>query len=253
MTFWDHLEELRGTIFRALAAILLFAVLAFVCKDAMFTVILAPTKGDFLTYRLLGGDDFALHLINTGLTEQFMVHVRTSVYAGLILASPFVLYVLFRFIAPGLYAEERRLGWRIAGSAYVMLLVGAAVNYLVVFPLAVRFLGTYQVSAEVANMLTLQSYMDTFFGMTLALSLCFELPVVCYLLGRMGILSADMMRRFRRHVFVVILIAAAVITPTGDAITLMLVALPLYALYEGSIFVVPRSKKGKNQRITERY
>lgn len=246
MTFWEHLEELRGTLFRALAAVMLFAVVAFVCKDAMFSLILAPTKADFPTYRLLGTSDFVLQLVNTGLTEQFMVHVRTSVYIGLIMASPYVLYVLFRFIAPGLYASERKLGWRIAGSAYLMLIMGAIVNYLIVFPLAVRFLGTYQVSVDVANMLTLQSYMDAFFGMTLALGLCFELPVVCYLLGRMGMLTAELMRRFRRHVFVGILIAAAIITPTGDVVTLMLVALPLYALYEASIFVVPNRPKANN-------
>ena len=246
MTFWEHLEELRGTLLRALAAVMLFAVVAFVCKDAMFSLILAPTKGNFPTYRLLGTSDFVLQLVNTGLTEQFMVHVRTSVYIGLIMASPYVLYVLFRFIAPGLYASERKLGWRIAGSAYLMLIMGAVVNYLIVFPLAVRFLGTYQVSVDVANMLTLQSYMDAFFGMTLALSLCFELPVVCYLMGRMGILTAGLMRRFRRHVFVGILIAAAIITPTGDVVTLMLVALPLYALYEASIFVAPNRSKTNN-------
>ena len=246
MTFWEHLEELRGTLLRALAAVMLFAVVAFVCKDAMFSLILAPTKGNFPTYRLLSTSDFVLQLVNTGLTEQFMVHVRTSVYIGLIMASPYVLYVLFRFIAPGLYASERKLGWRIAGSAYLMLIMGAVVNYLIVFPLAVRFLGTYQVSVDVANMLTLQSYMDAFFGMTLALSLCFELPVVCYLMGRMGILTAELMRRFRRHVFVGILIAAAIITPTGDVVTLMLVALPLYALYEASIFVVPNRSKANN-------
>lgn len=238
MTFWDHLDELRGVLLRSALLATVFAVAAFCMKDALFAFLLAPTHGDFVTYRLLEGNTFQLHLINTGITEQFMTHMRAACYMGLLCASPYMLYALFRFVAPGLYETERRVAWWALGSAYVMFLAGTAINYLLVFPLAVRFLGTYSVSSDVTNMLTLQSYMDTLLGMTLAMGICFELPVVCWVLGRLGLLTAEHMRLYRRHVFVGILLAAAIITPTGDPLTLFLVAIPLYLLYELSMLIV---------------
>lgn len=238
MTFWDHLDELRGVLLRSALLATVFAVAAFCLKDALFAFLLAPTHGDFVTYRLLDGNVFQLHLINTGITEQFMTHMRAACYMGLLCASPYMLYALFRFVAPGLYETERRVAWWALGSAYVMFLAGTAINYLLVFPLAVRFLGTYSVSSDVTNMLTLQSYMDTLLGMTLAMGICFELPVVCWVLGRLGLLTAEHMRLYRRHVFVGILLAAAIITPTGDPLTLFLVAIPLYLLYELSMLIV---------------
>ncbi|MDY6297405.1 MAG: twin-arginine translocase subunit TatC [Alloprevotella sp.] len=238
MTFWDHLDELRGVLLRSALLATVFAVAAFCLKDALFAFLLAPTHGDFVTYRLLEGNVFQLHLINTGITEQFMTHMRAACYMGLLCASPYMLYALFRFVAPGLYETERRVAWWALGSAYVMFLAGTAINYLLVFPLAVRFLGTYSVSSDVTNMLTLQSYMDTLLGMTLAMGICFELPVVCWVLGRLGLLTAEHMRLYRRHVFVGILLAAAIITPTGDPLTLFLVAIPLYLLYELSMLIV---------------
>lgn len=238
MTFWDHLDELRGVLLRSALLATVFAVAAFCLKDSLFAFLLAPTHGDFVTYRLLEGNVFQLHLINTGITEQFMTHMRAACYMGLLCASPYMLYALFRFVAPGLYETERRVAWWALGSAYVMFLAGTAINYLLVFPLAVRFLGTYSVSSDVTNMLTLQSYMDTLLGMTLAMGICFELPVVCWVLGRLGLLTAEHMRLYRRHVFVGILLAAAIITPTGDPLTLFLVAIPLYLLYELSMLIV---------------
>lgn len=238
MTFWDHLDELRGVLLRSALLATVFAVAAFCLKDALFAFLLAPTHGDFVTYRLLEGNVFQLHLINTGITEQFMTHMRAACYMGLLCASPYMLYALFRFVAPGLYETERRVAWWALGSAYVMFLAGTAINYLLVFPLAVRFLGTYSVSSDVTNMLTLQSYMDTLLGMTLAMGICFELPVVCWVLGRLGLLTAEHMRLYRRHVFVGILLAVAIITPTGDPLTLFLVAIPLYLLYELSMLIV---------------
>lgn len=238
MTFWDHLDELRGVLLRSALLATVFAVAAFCLKDALFAFLLAPTHGDFVTYRLLEGNVFQLHLINTGITEQFMTHMRAACYMGLLCASPYMLYALFRFVAPGLYETERRVAWWALGSAYIMFLAGTAINYLLVFPLAVRFLGTYSVSSDVTNMLTLQSYMDTLLGMTLAMGICFELPVVCWVLGRLGLLTAEHMRLYRRHVFVGILLAAAIITPTGDPLTLFLVAIPLYLLYELSMLIV---------------
>ena len=245
MTFWDHLDVLRSSLIRIAVAVVLLAVVAFVMKDALFSVVLAPRSSDFVSYRLLGVDAFSLHLMNTGLTEQFMVHMRTALYAGLLLASPYVLYELFRFVSPGLYDNERRYAVWIVGAAYIMFLVGTAVNYFVVFPLTVRFLGTYQVSPDVDNMLTLQSYIDTLLGMNLVMGVVFELPVVCGLLGRMGLLTSGMMAEYRRHAVVAILIVAAIITPTTDVFTLFVVALPIYLLYEVSIQIVRLTKRNK--------
>ena len=238
LTFWDHLDELRSSLFRMLGVTVLFGIIAFVLKDDLFAVVLAPRSSDFLTYRLLGVEDFQLHLMNTGLTEQFMIHMRTAMYAGLLVASPYILYELFRFVSPGLYQNERRYAVWIVGAAYLMFLIGTLVNYLVVFPFTVRFLGTYQVSPDVANMLTLQSYVDTLLGMSLVMGVVFELPVVCGLMGKMGLINGHLMAQYRRHALVAILIVAAIITPTTDAFTLFVVAVPIYLLYELSIVIV---------------
>ena len=245
LTFWDHLDVLRSSLIRMGLAVVVFAVAAFCLKDELFSVVLAPRSSDFVTYRLLGVEPFAIHLVNTGLTEQFMIHVRTAIYAGLLVASPYILYELFRFVSPGLYQNERRYAVWIVGAAYVMFIVGTLVNYFVVFPLTVRFLGTYQVSPDVANMLTLQSYVDTLIGMSLVMGIVFELPVVCGLLGRMGLITNRLMSEYRRHAIVAILVVAAIITPTTDVFTLFVVALPIYLLYELSIQIVKFTKPNK--------
>ena len=223
--------------------IVVFAVVAFCLKESLFSIVLAPRSSDFVTYRLLGVEPFSIHLMNTGLTEQFMIHMRTAIYAGLLVASPYVLYELFRFVSPGLYQNERRYALWIVGAAYLMFIVGTLTNYFVVFPLTVRFLGTYQVSPDVANMLTLQSYIDPLLGMSLVMGVVFELPVVCGLLGRMGLITNHMMAEYRRHAIVAILIVAAIITPTTDVFTLFVVALPIYLLYELSIQIVRITKR----------
>lgn len=238
LTFWDHLDELRTSLFRIICAVVLFGIVAFAMKDELFAVVLAPRSSDFVTYRLLGVEEFSVHLMNTGLTEQFMIHMRTAIYAGLLVASPYVLYELFRFVSPGLYDNERRYAVWIVGAAYLMFIIGTLTNYFVVFPFTVHFLGTYQVSPDVANMLTLQSYVDTLLGMSLVMGVVFELPVVCALMGRMGLINGKMMSAYRRHALVAILIVAAIITPTTDAFTLFVVALPIYLLYELSILIV---------------
>ncbi len=238
-TFWEHLDELRSVIIRSLIVVAVAAMAAFLLKDELFSIVLAPRSSEFITYRLLGIDDeFNVHLMNTGLTEQFMVHMRVAIYAGLLLASPYVLYQLFGFIAPGLYQNERNAAKWIGFSAYAMFIVGTLVDYLLIFPLTVRFLGTYQVSPDVANMLTLQSYIDTLISMSFVMGVVFELPVVCYVLGRMGIINRKMMSTYRRHAIVAILIVAAIITPTTDAFTLIVVALPIWMLYEISIYTI---------------
>jgi sec-independent protein translocase protein TatC len=238
LTFWDHLDELRTVIIRILVITAIAAVAAFCLKEELFAVVLAPRSSDFITYRLMGVEPFCINLMNTGLTEQFMVHLRTALYAGVLVALPYILYQLFRFVSPALYDHERRYATLLVGSGYMMFMVGTLLNYLLIFPLTVKFLGTYQVSPEVTNMLTLQSYMDTLLMMNFVMGIVFELPVVSWILGKMGVINAQMMSSMRRHAVVAILIVAAMITPTTDAFTLFVVALPIWLLYEMSIWIV---------------
>jgi len=237
-TFWEHLDVLRWAILRSLGVAVVFAIAAFCLKDWLFAVVLAPRTSDFITFRLLGVDPFSVHLMNTGLTEQFMTHMRVAMYAGVLCAAPYIIYELFRFVSPGLYAGERRAGFWIVTSGYVMFMMGTLLNYLLIFPLTVRFLGTYQVSADVDNMLTLQSYIDTLISMSLVMGVIFELPIVCAILGKMGFINGSLMSRYRRHAIVAILIVAAIITPTTDVFTLCIVSLPIWLLYEASILIV---------------
>ena len=240
LTFWAHLDVLRGCLLRILGVSVAFGIAAFCMKDTLFAVLLAPKDGDFITYRLLHIEPFSIQLVNIGLTEQFMVHMKTALCVGALCASPYILYQLYRFISPALYSNERRYAVRVVGCSYVMFIVGVTINYFLVFPLTVHFLGTYQVSAEVMSMLSLESYIDTLLMMSLVFGLMFEIPVISGLLAVMGVLRADWMRKFRRHAIVAILIVAAVITPTSDIFTLLIVSLPIWLLYEVSIGIVKR-------------
>lgn len=239
-SFWDHLEDLRGSLIRIVIAVLVFSTLAFCFKELLFKIVLAPKDSSFFMYKLFGGGDFSIQLMNVGLTEQFMIHLKTAVAFGVLMASPYIIYVLFDFVRPALYEKERQHSVGIVLSSYLMFLVGVAVNYLFIFPLTVRFLGTYQVSDQVRNMLTLQSYMDTLLMMSLVFGIIFEIPVVSWLLARFGLLKAEYMTRYRRHAIVAILVIAAIITPTGDAFTLLIVSLPIWLLYELSVVIVRR-------------
>ena len=238
LTFWDHLDELRAVLIRILVITAIAAVASFCLKEELFAVVLAPRSSDFITYRVMGVEPFCINLMNTGLTEQFMIHLRTALYAGVLVALPYILYQLFRFVSPALYDHERRYATLLVGSGYMMFMMGTLLNYLLIFPLTVKFLGTYQVSPDVANMLTIQSYIDTLLMMNFVMGIVFELPVVFWLLGKMGLVTAQIMSQWRRHAVVVILIVAAIITPTTDAFTLCLVALPIWLLYEMSIWIV---------------
>lgn len=240
MTFWDHLDVLRSVVIKALVVTVVAAAIAFCLKDQLFEVVLAPRTSDFITYRLFGVEPFSIHLMNTGLTEQFIIHLKTSMFAGVLVTSPYIIYLLFHFISPALYDNERKYATLLCTSGYLMFMLGTLLNYFLIFPLTVKFLGTYQVSEDVANMLTLQSYMDTLLMMSLVMGIIFELPVVSWLLGKMGLLKASMMRMWRKHAIVAILVIAAIITPTTDAFTLFIVALPIWLLYELSIFIVKK-------------
>ena len=238
LTFWDHLDVLRSSIIRMIVAAVVMGIAAFFLKDWLFSIVLAPKDSSFITYRLLGVEPFSIQLVNTGLTEQFMIHMKVALMAGILIASPYIIYLLFRFISPALYENERRYSVRITITAYVMFLVGVVVNYLLIFPLTVRFLGTYKVSEEVVTMLTITSYIDTLLMMSLVFGIIFEIPVISWLLAKVGMLKASWMTKYRRHAIVTILIIAAIITPTADIMTLMIVSLPIWLLYEISILLV---------------
>ena len=243
MDFWEHLEELRGSLLKALLAVVLCAVAAFCCKEWLFYIVMAPSRPDFVTYRLFSqitgvAVDFHVDLFNPELAQQFLVHMRVALWMGLLVVSPYLLYLMFHFVAPGLYAHERHYVVRAVGGGYLMFLLGVALNYFLIFPLTFRFLGTYQVSAEVPNQIALTSYISMLLMLCFLMGVILELPILCWLLAKLGVLRSDFMKKYRKHAVVAILIIAAVITPTGDAVTLSLVALPIYALYEISIYVV---------------
>ena len=246
MTFWEHLDVLRDSIIRMVVAAVVLGVVAFCLKEPLFDIVLAPKDSDFITYRWLGGEAFSINLINTGLAEQFLIHMKMALMVGILVASPYILFLLFRFIAPALYENERRYSVRITVAAYAMFLLGIVVNYFIIYPLTVRFLGTYQVSETVSNMLTISSYIDTLMMMSLIFGIIFEIPVVSWLLAIFGLLKASWMSQYRRHAVIAILILAAAITPTGDALTLVIVALPIWLLYEVSILIVKISNGSTN-------
>lgn len=252
MTFWEHLDELRSTVLKATALMVVFSIVAFLFKDELFQIVLAPKNDEFITYRvfcmyggIFGRPDtiiFEINLINTGLAGQFAIHMKTAMWAGFLCALPYIIYLLFRFIAPALHEKELKYTTYICGWGYLMFVLGVLVNYFLIFPLTFHFLGTYQVSSEVANMISLQSYMDTLILLSLAMGIVFEMPLLSWLLGNMNILSSYMMRRYRRHSYVVILIIAAIITPTSDIFTLLVVSLPMGMLYEISILITRKHK-----------
>ncbi len=249
MSFGAHLEVLRQMLLRIIAVAGAVAVAVFCLKDTTWTLLLAPSECDFCTYRWIermaravGLSDFRfsqfhVDLIATDLSSQFMTHVSTSCYLGLLCASPYIVYELFRFVSPALYASERRYSVRVAVAAYALFVTGVLLTYYVLFPVAFRFLGTYSVDARIHSTITLDSYVSTFVALTLVMGVVFQLPVVAFCLARMGIVRATMLARYRRHAFLLIMVVSAVITPP-DLMTLLLVSVPLYMLYELSIRVV---------------
>lgn len=248
-SFWEHLDVLRAAIVKIVAVAIVFGIAAFFFKEQLFSVVLAPKDDGFITYRLFGRiaawvggsvEPFSVQLINTGLAQQFIIHMKTALCAGVLCASPYILYQLFRFVSPALYNNERRYVVRMIGGGYGMFGLGVLISYFLIFPLTFRFLGTYQVSGEVDNLITLDSYISTLVMMCLAMGIVFEIPILSWLFAKLGFLSADFMRRYRKHSIVIILVVAAIITPTSDVFTLSLVALPMWLLYEVSIAIVKR-------------
>lgn len=245
LTFWGHLDVLRGSLIRILLVTVVFGMVAFAMKELLFDIVLAPSRDNFITYKLMHAEQFHIELVNVGLTEQFMIHVKTALCFGVLVASPYILYSLYRFIAPALYSRERHYAVRVVFGGYVMFVIGILVNYFIVFPLTVRFLGTYQVSTTIHNLLSLESYVDTLMMMSLVFGILFEIPIISWLLALFGFLKSKWMRQYWRQALVAIVIIAAVITPTGDAFTLAIVSLPIWLLYEASILIVSITEKGK--------
>ncbi len=259
MTFWEHLDEFRKVIFRSAIAIVLFMVVVFVNKTFVFEkVIFAPRSSDFILYQWLGSladflgmpglrpEPFEVELQNIELSAQFFTHINISFSLGFVLATPFILYQLWLFIRPALYPNERHSVVSAFGWCSLLFFMGVTVGYLFVFPLTVNFLAGYHVTEWVKNQISLQSYIHMFTWLILIMGLVFEMPVLLRVLSRIGIISKEMLKKYRRHAACILLLLAAIITPSGDAFTLFIVALPLYLLYEVSILVSFSKKEEEN-------
>jgi sec-independent protein translocase protein TatC len=248
MTFWDHLEELRGVLIRSAVSVVVLAIIAFSFKHILFdVVILGPGRADFITYRLLCKlghllstdslcfDVHTLKFINITLAGQFVSHMTIALIAGLVLATPYVVFEFWRFISPGLTAGERRNSRGIVVIISSLFLTGVLFSYFLVVPLMVNFLGNYQVSELVPNQVTLSSFTSSVTSMCLIMGLMFEFPVVLVFLTKIGIVTPRLLRKYRKHTFVAILIIAGLITPSPDIFSQLVVTIPLYMLFEVSL------------------
>lgn len=253
LTFGGHLEVLRRMLFRIIAVVMVLAIAIFCFKDKTFELLMAPSQWDFITYRYierflhrLGSNftfsEYHINLIATELSSQFMTHITTALYLSLLGASPYILIELFRFITPALYENEKKYSVSVAITMYLLFVVGVLMSYFILFPISFRFLGTYNVSNLVESNITLKSYISTFTTLTLVMGLVFQLPVIAFFLGKLKVVSSELLRQYRKYAFLVIMVVAAVITPP-DLMTLVLVTIPLYLLYEVSILVLKRMEK----------
>lgn len=254
-SFWGHIDDLRGMLFRmAVLVIGLMAGCFCIMRWFFDNVLLAPCRGDFPLYRWLsfisgdgdfmpnlGGSGFNLDLISYNLSSQFMTHMTASMWLAVVVAFPLLIWLLWRYLKPALYDKEIKVARGIFVSATLMFYIGAAVGYTVVFPLSLRFLSQYQLSEHITNHISLDSYMDTFYLIILALGIIFEMPVLAWLLGKAGMLHRNFFHKYRRHAILGLTVLAAIITPTGDVFTLTIVFVPLYTLWELSAFAVPKA------------
>ena len=255
MSFLEHLEELRWHIIRAFLAIVILAIVAFINKQFIFdTVIFHPKTPDFWTNRmfarladLTGVDSLRintkdLQLISIKMADNFMTHVWTSIIAGFILASPYVFFEIWRFIRPALYEKERKHSGGAVLYMSVLFLLGVLFGYFLIVPLSVDFLGSYTLSSEVTNQINMRSYIGTVTSISLASGVIFELPIFVYFLSKVGILTPSLMKHYRRHAYVLLLLLSAIITPP-DVFSQIMVCLPLVFLYELGIVISKRVNK----------
>lgn len=250
MTTGEHLDVMRKMLFRIMLVIIILATLVFVFRKQTFGIILAPRNSSFVFYRgiewllqIVGIDyhfnSFSVDLISTDLSSQFMLHLSTSLYVGFLLASPYVVFELFRFISPALYEQERKYSIPIVLFVYLLFAIGILISYFIIFPFSFRFLGTYQVDDSVRNTITLSSYITTLISMSLVMGGVFQLPVFAYILGKMGIITSDVLSSYRKWALMLVFTLSAIITPP-DIFTLLMVAFPLYLLYEASIIILKK-------------
>lgn len=256
ITFWDHLDELRRVLFRVIGVWFVLAVGYFVAMPYLFdSVILAPCHDDFIFYDLLKligrtfnlTDDFFtqqfhVKLVNINLAAPFFIHLSTAFWMSVVTSIPYLFVEVWRFINPALYPKERHGVAKALIMGTAMFFIGVLMGYFMVYPLTLRFLSTYQLSAEIENIISLNSYIDNFMMLVLCMGLAFELPLVTWLLSLLGLVHKTFLRKYRKHALVLIVIIAAIITPTGDPFTLSVVAIPLYLLYEMSILMIKDKK-----------
>lgn len=242
MSFWDHLDELRGALLRSALFLCVFSCLGLCFRSQLFDgIILAPSRPDFCLYRLLGWV-VDIDLVNIDLSAQFFVHLRASVAAGFILSFPFIVREIWGFVAPALYPGEKRALRTAFLLSTVLFYLGVLVGYFLVLPLCLQFFINYTVSASVQNTISLSSYMSMFTSMVLLNGVVFEFPTVVLALSRLGIIDRSELRKGRKYAFVAILIVAAVITP-ADPVSMFVLAIPMYLLYEFSILLCSSQKK----------
>ena len=255
MSFWEHLDDLRSVLIKATVVVVAAAVVLFIFMPDLFeSIILAPCDGNFVLYKAIDrlganipglpelGKGFHVDLINIQLASQLYVHLSTSFWLATVFSFPVILYLLWTFVSPALYQNERRGVRKAFLFGVSMFYLGVAVGYFLVFPIILRFLADYHVSQLVPNQISLDSYMDNFLMIIFFMGVVFELPLLCWLLGSIGVLRRKFFSNYRRHAIVVLLFLAAMITPTGDLFTLAVVFLPLYILYEVSALLVPKEQ-----------
>lgn len=250
LTFGGHLEVLRKMLFRIILVVVILGGIIFYFKKQTFTLLLAPHNSDFCTFQFiehlvnsLGFNfhfvDYKIPLISTELSAQFMTHITVSCLLAVLLASPYILFELFKFISPALYESEKKYSYLVAGIIYFLFILGLLMSYYILFPISFQFLATYQVDDDIVNTITLDSYISTFATLTLLMGVVFQLPILAFVLGKMGFINANVLIRYRAYAFILIMIIAAVITPP-DLFTLILVTIPIYGLYEVSILVLKK-------------
>jgi sec-independent protein translocase protein TatC len=262
MTFWQHLNELRWVLLRSVIVILILSIVAFIYKDVIFDkIIFAPKNNDFITNRFfcriadwlsiegLCFENAHIKLINTNLSGQFMTHMYVSMIAGLIAGSPYVFWELWRFIKPALYEKERK---HTRGAVFIISLLfwtGIIFSYYIIVPLMINFLGTYQVSSSVENLINLNSYISSVTSMVFSVGVVFELPVIVFVLAKVGLITDKFMKKNRKFAIVIILTIAAIITPSTDMFSQILVSLPLFVLYEASIIIAKKAANHNKKTI----
>lgn len=239
MSFWDHLDVLRGTLFRSALSVLLVSIVMFCFKNFLFEkIILAPSRPDFFLYKILGGN-VSMQLINTEVSAQFFVHLKVSFICGFVIAFPYVIYEIWKFIAPALYENEMRSVRKAFLGSALLFYAGVATGFCLIFPVTLSFFQGYTVSDTIANTVTLNSYISMFSSMVILFGIVFEFPVLIAILSNMGIVTKDTLKKYRKYAFVGVLIVAAIITP-ADPFSMLIAAAPLYLLYELSVFVCVR-------------